>query len=164
LDGLIVDMNPIYAPHASSVEKTRKQLEQLIPRGWVVRVQQPVTLRRSEPQPDVTVARGSDEDFEERHPGPKEIALLVEVADTTLRTDRTTKARIYAAAGVPEYWIVNLVDRQVEVYRDPQPRKKRKAAGYAAQIVTPAEGVLPVTLEGELWGEIAVAHLLPRRA
>lgn len=87
--------------------------------GWHVRNQAPVTLSESEPEPDLTVVRGSRGDYRTRHPGAQDVALVIEVPDTTLATDRL-KARTYAAAGIAEYWIVNLADRCVEVHRNPK--------------------------------------------
>jgi Uma2 family endonuclease len=161
LEGIIVDMNAILAPHAYTVERTRKILERMAPSGWIVRAQQPVSLDGSEPQPDVAVDRGSDADFAFRHPRPGEIGLLVEVSDTTLRRDRGSKRAIYAAAGVPEYWIVNLVGRQVEIYLDPQSPGDAAPPSYAAPTILGAGDRVPFRLSGQLLGEIPIADILP---
>jgi Uma2 family endonuclease len=161
LDGMIVDMNPILAPHTFSVERTRKNLERIVAKGWIVRPQQPISLVGSEPEPDVVVARGADEDYVTRHPRPGEIALVVEVADTTLRRAREVKAAIYAAANLPEYWIVNLVDRQVEVYRHPQPSRDTSPAAYASCRALGQSENVPLELDGAWIGEIDVVQLLP---
>jgi Uma2 family endonuclease len=161
LDGIIVDMNPILAPHAYSVERTRKLLERISPAGWIVRPQQPISMTGSEPQPDVAVVRDSDADFARRHPRAEEIGLLVEVADTTLRRDRGPKAIVYAVAGVPEYWILNLVDRQLEVFRNPQSPGDSSPLRYAPPTVFSAGEKAPMQLAGQLVGEISVADLLP---
>lgn len=92
------------------------------------RIQQPITLNGlSEPEPDVAVVRGSVDSYTDHHPGPADIALVVEVADSSLKDDRDTKLRLYAAAGIPAYWIVNLRDNVVEVFERPLPGDKRYA-------------------------------------
>ena len=73
----------------------------------------------SEPVPDLFVARGNETDYLERHPAASDILLVVEVSDSSLQSDRKKKAAIYARYGIPEYWIVNLTKRQIEVYREP---------------------------------------------
>jgi Uma2 family endonuclease len=161
LEGIIVDMIPILAPHSYSVERTRKHLDRMAPAGWIVRPQHPVNLAASEPQPDVAVVRGDDADFAQRHPQAAEIGLLVEVSDATLRRDRGAKCELYAAAGVPEYWIVNLVDRQVEVYNDPHSARGSTAARYRSRHIVRPGGAVPFRLDGKILGEIAVADVLP---
>jgi Uma2 family endonuclease len=100
----------------------------------------PLTLADSEPEPDVVVARGTEAEFAEKHPGTAE--LVVEVAVTSLRLDRA-KASIYAEAGVKEYWIIRPESRQVEVYRQPSP------AGYLERLTVAAPAVLrPIALPG----------------
>src|SRR5262245_40342630 len=79
----------------------------------------PITIDSSEPEPDVSVVRGRPEDYRERRPGREEVGLVVEVADKTLARARASKKRIYARAELPIYWIVNLSERQVEVYTEP---------------------------------------------
>lgn len=161
LEGVVFAMNPILAPHTYSLERTRKALERLAPLGWIVRPQQPVTLAASEPEPDVAVARGTDEDYVERHPLADEIALVIEVGDTTLRRDREFKQAIYASAGLPEYWIINLPERQVEVYTAPAAATETVAAHYRTQMIYPPEARVPCRLGGVLLGEIAVHEILP---
>lgn len=88
--------------------------------GCHVQSQLPVTLTdTSEPEPDVAIIRGAEEDFDRRHPGPGEIVVAIEVAGSSLKSDRTTKLKLYAAAGVPTYWIVNLQDALIETYTLP---------------------------------------------
>jgi Uma2 family endonuclease len=88
--------------------------------GYHVRSQLPISLSEyNEPEPDVAVIRGSAEEFAERHPGPRDVAAIIEIADSSLQRDRSTKQRLYAGAGIPLYWIVNSRNRQVEVYQQP---------------------------------------------
>jgi hypothetical protein len=98
-----------------------------------VRSQQPVTLSEiDQPEPDVLVAKGTAKDYRAHHPGPTEISLVIEVADSSLTYDRTTKQRLYAVAGIPAYWIVDLTQSRIEVYERPNPQQERyeSAVGY----------------------------------
>ncbi len=108
----------------------------------------------SMPEPDRSVARGSIRDYGGRHPGPEELALVVEVSDSSLDADRKM-AEIYGKARIPAYWIVNLVNGQVEVYSDPGPD------GYRSNEALAAGHVLRVMIDGVEVGEIAVADILP---
>jgi Uma2 family endonuclease len=109
-------------PHALCITRLQRLDRLLEPIGVHLRLQLPVTLgRTSEPEPDVAVVLGKPESFANRHPGPKDLVAVMEVADSSLRYDRTTKQRKYAEAGIPHYWIVNLADRQIEVYDSPVP-------------------------------------------
>ncbi len=88
--------------------------------GWHLQIQLPVALTNiNAPEPDVAVVRGTEEDYAERHPGPADLPLVIEVADSSLGLDRSTKQRLYATAAIPQYWIVNLPESQVEVYSQP---------------------------------------------
>src|SRR5437016_4994181 len=91
----------------------------VLPAGWDLRVQSAITLTESEPEPDFAIVRGDESAYLTRHPTTADIGLVVEVSDSTLPGDRDDKGRIYARAGIPCYWIVNLVDRQVEVHTLP---------------------------------------------
>jgi Uma2 family endonuclease len=115
-------------------------------------------LAESEPEPDLAVVRGDENTYLHRHPGPADVALLVEVADSTLDRDRADKARIYGQAGVPVYWIVNLVDRQVEVYTSPT---GPTGAGYTSRQDLRPGALVPLALPGLALPGVAVAALLP---
>ena len=100
--------------HSSKVGLIGEILGDLIPKGWHVRHEQPIRLPTyDEPEPDLAVTRGEQIDYEDRHPGPDDVALIVEVSDSSLRLDRGDKLRAYARAGIVHYWIVNLVDRRI---------------------------------------------------
>lgn len=155
LDGEILRMPAQLTPHATGIRRTFHVLRGAFGADFDIAMQLPITLsNRSEPEPDVTVARGSAEEFADHHPGPAEIALLVEVLDSTLRRDQGRKARAYARAGVTDYWIVNLVDRRLEVYRDPLPEGQYQDV----QVYEPGDTVGPLALPDS---EISVADLLP---
>lgn len=159
LEGLLVRKMPIHPPHSTALQWTRKRIEALIAAGWDVRIQQPITLSDSEPEPDVCVARGDDRTYTTHHPGPADVGLVVEVAESSLATDQTDKARIYARAGIVTYWIVNLVDRWVEVRTAPSGPAISPAYG---QLQTFGPGtVVPLSLDGVHVGDVAVDELLP---
>ncbi|MEB3289127.1 MAG: Uma2 family endonuclease [Leptolyngbya sp.] len=121
LEGQIVEMVPQNPPHASRIDDGGDYLKALFAQRAKVRVQLPVTLAPgSEPEPDFAIVRPDPNRYRERHPGPQDILLLIEVADATLTRDRTHKAAIYAKAGIPEYWIIDLPQRQMIVLHDPQ--------------------------------------------
>jgi Uma2 family endonuclease len=111
----------------------------------------------NEPEPDLAIARGAPDTYDERHPEAAEIALVAEVSDTTYRYDRYVKLPTYAKASIPVYWIVSLGDRQVEVYSRPL-----KRGDYRTQkVYKPGERV-PVMIDGHCIGEVAVNDILPR--
>lgn len=96
--------------------------------GCHVQIQLPVSLTDiNEPEPDVAIILGSLEDHADHHPGPADVVVAFEVADSSLRRDRTTKQRLYATAGIPAYWIVNIRDNQVEVFEQPDSGTERYA-------------------------------------
>lgn len=118
--GNLVVKEPKGTPHTTAVGLTEDALRAAFGPGWVVRVQDPVALDdESEPEPDVVVVPGSRRDYLDAH--PSRIALLVEVAESSLAFDRHHKGSLYARAGVPDYWIINLVDGTLEVHRAPVP-------------------------------------------
>ncbi len=119
LEGWVVEKMPKNPPHSLANALTRAYFEGL-GLDLLVRTQEPITLIHSEPEPDVVVAKGLLRDYANRHPGAEDIVLLVEISDSTLERDRVWKQRIYAQANIPVYWIVNLVDRQLETYRFPK--------------------------------------------
>ena len=122
LDGEIIEMLPIGPFHANSVRRLNNYFARLAKGRWLVDMQNPVRLdNRSEPQPDITLLRPLGEEYETRHPTPEDVFLLVEMAESSIRFDQGRKLTAYAKAGIKEYWIVNLVGRWVEVYREPSP-------------------------------------------
>jgi Uma2 family endonuclease len=154
LDGEIIEKMTQNSPHAATVSAVAAMLLAAFGPGHVVRSQLPMALTpRSEPEPDVLVARGAPFDYVADHPTAADTLLLVEVADTTLWFDRTRKRPAYARAGVREYWILNLRDRQLEVYREPSGSRYRSATVYAED-----EQVTPLAAPN---ATLRVADLLP---
>ncbi len=159
LDGWIVRKPMISPAHAYAVHWLSTALPVLLAGDWVVRSQQPVTLSTSEPEPDVAVAIPPGTKYRDRHPESREVALVIEVADDSLARDRGIKLNKYAAAKVPEYWIVNIPDRRVEVYT--QPRGGKSPAYRGRRDYGPRESV-PVALAGKDRGAIPIREILPR--
>ena len=119
IEGEIVKMSPISPLHGEVVTLLAERLWQLFGEGYRVRVQLPLSLGDSEPEPDIAVVPGKVGDYVHAH--PTTALLVVEVAQTSLEYDREVKAPLYARGGIPEYWIVNLDGHCIEVYRDPAP-------------------------------------------
>ena len=159
LEGYLVNKMPQNPPHAATTSRLTSRLPRQLPTGWFLRGQLPVTLSDSEPEPDAAIVRGDVTSFDRRHPAPPDFGIVVEVADSTLVFDRRDKGRIYARAGIPVYWIVNVADRQVEVYTDPQPGASPPA--YATRTdYLPGQDV-PILLDGQAVSAIPAADLLP---
>jgi Uma2 family endonuclease len=159
LDGLLLVKEPQSSAHMTAVRLAEEALRAAFGAGWDVRAQGPIALDpRSEPEPDVSVVRGSPRDYRDAHPTSP--VLVVEVALASLRLDRTRKCRAFARAGVPEYWIVNLVDRVLEVHREPgRLDEARGRRGYrSVRTLGPEAAVSPL---GAPAARVAVADLLP---
>lgn len=155
LEGVLVEKMPKSPLHVYSTRVTMRLLNAMIPSGWHLRSQDPVTLTDSEPEPDLMVVRGDGHEYLNRHPHGSEIGLVVEVADSSLRRDRGIKKRIYARAGIPVYWLIDLNSRTVEVYTGPQ------GSDYAVrQVLEPSQELL-FSLDGQLLGRVAVSQVLP---
>jgi len=117
IGGQLIVAEPKGSEHAAATDMASEALRAALPAGWIVREQNPLALdEESAPEPDVAVVRGSHADY--RHAHPARPALIIEVAESSLRFDRIEKGSLYARAGIVDYWIVNLIDRTVEVYRD----------------------------------------------
>lgn len=133
IKGDIIKMSPIYTPHSSHLKIISKYLHKYLPYDDVIiGVQDPITIvdLNSEPQPDLSVAKYKATYYSDEHPTPEDLYLVVEVADSTLRYDRLVKAPLYAAAGIPEYWIINVNASQAEVYRNPQNGEYQERANF----------------------------------
>ena len=159
LEGWLVFKMPKNPPHRATPRLVRTALENILPAGWYVDSQEPITLSNSEPEPDIVVVRGDTRQYLDRHPGADDIALIIEVSDTTLQRDLTVKKRIYARAGISIYWIVNLVEEQVEVYS--QPLVEVEQPDYSQRLDFGRSAVIPIIVEGIEIGAIAVDALLP---
>jgi Uma2 family endonuclease len=158
IEGRLMVQSPQNAPHATGVQDVAAVLQAVFGSGYVVRQQFPLDLgQTTEPEPDIAVVQGTSAQYRNAH--PTTAVLIVEVSDTTLSYDRRRKGSLYARAGIQDYWIVNLAQRQVEVYRDPVP-DATQLYGYRyasrTDLAAPAT-VSPLALPGTV---IAVADLL----
>jgi Uma2 family endonuclease len=159
LEGILLEKPVKKSPHRMATKLTVDVLTRSVPAGWYVDSQEPITLDDSEPEPDVCVIRGTTRDYATNHPGPGDVALVVEVADSSLDRDKDWKRRVYARNAVPVYWIVNLVDGVLEVYADPSGRNP--APDYAtARTLTPADRV-EVVIDGTVVASVAVSEMFP---
>ncbi len=156
INGYLVEKMTQNDPHCTADDLCGEALTRLIPTGWYIRASKPIRLaaQASKPEPDRCVVRGSIRDYSQRTPEAGDAAMVVEIADSSLAADRKM-AGIYGSAGIPVYWIVNLIDRQVEVYTDPGP------AGYATRTDYRPGQQIPVVIGGQAVGQIAVVDLLP---
>jgi len=157
LEGWLVFKMPKNPRHRAATKLVREAIQERLPEDWYVDSQEPITIGNSEPEPDVVVVRGDTRQYLDRHPGPADIGLVVEVSDTTLDRDRGVKKHAYARAGIPIYWIVNLVDSQVEVYSQPSETEVdyllRQDYGLLAN--------LPIIFDGINLDAVNVAALFP---
>jgi len=161
LDGLLVTKMTKGCRHVMATKLAMDALAAVLPAGWHVAKEDPVTLPGgpggfdSEPEPDCSVVRGGPRDYADRHPGPGDVALVVEVADSSLREDRAGLAR-YARASVPYVWLVNLADGVVEVYGGPS----GESGSYnERRNYRPGESI-PVVIGDRQFGVVDVGGLL----
>ena len=155
LDGEIITMAPQNPPHAGITSRLASALMRLLGSTVSLRVQLPIVLDNwSEPEPDIAVCQPDPDDYEREHPKADQVLLVIEVADASLFYDRNRKVAAYASGGIPEYWIVNLVDRRIEALSDPD----RAAQRYQRERYVLAGDSLP--LPGGML--LAAADILPR--
>lgn len=157
IEGEILQMSPQGSTHATAVILVENTLRKVFGSKYVVRVQMPLALGpNSEPEPDLAVVPGSPRDYRDEHPQTAE--LVVEVADTTLTYDRSKKSIIYARAGIQEYWILNLIERQLEVYRQPRSEPSSTPLYKDHLIITATESLSPLHFSQD---SFLVTDLLP---
>lgn len=155
LEGLLVNKMPKKPSHSLSTQLVGEMLSKLLSDGWFINFQEPITLKDSEPEPDVVVVHGERRNYFNHHPYAQQVAIVIEVADATLKRDRALKKRLYAEAGILVYWIVNLLENQVEVYTNPVGQDYRDVHVYRGQ------DEVPVVVMGREIGRISAHTLLP---
>jgi Uma2 family endonuclease len=153
VEGVLVRKMTKGRKHSTGTIKARRSIERALPAGRHVGAETPVRLptRDTLHEPDLSVVRGEPDDYADLDPGPRDVALVVEVADSSLEADRAM-AFTYLGAGIPTYWLVNVHDRRLEVYTtDPD-----------SPTIVPESGAVDLVLDGVAVARIAVADLLPR--
>jgi Uma2 family endonuclease len=159
LEGWLVTKMPKNPRHRLSTQLTREAIAQILPAEWYVEDQEPITILDSEPEPDVAVIKGQRRQYRDRHPAATDVALLIEVSDTTLQRDRMIKKQIYARANIIAYWIINLPEQQIEVYT--LPSGDVPEAGYQHFLIYKPDDTIPLMINGHMVGELQVRDLLP---
>ena len=154
LEGWLVQQPSSSPAHSVTTNLVRRLLETAGIADTFVNLREPITLDASEPEPDLSMIRGTMRDYSSRHPYPADVVLVVEVANTSLKRDSTWKKRVYASAGIAQYWILNLDMRQLEVYTAPQ------LEAYTVQRVYGELETAEVWLEGRVL-TVAIRDLLP---
>jgi Uma2 family endonuclease len=131
--GHIVLMTAKGTPHVITLQLLATNIQEQLGKSALIRTQDPIRLDNfSEPEPDLAIVKGSILDYAERHPAPEDIYLVVEVADSTLKQDCEVKDKLYAGSNIAEYWVVDIQNRQVRIFRDPTPD------GYGSQLMLSA--------------------------
>ena len=158
LEGQLVNKMSKKPPHSTACTALITLFTRFVPDDWLVRMQEPITLDTSEPEPDLALVRGTLPDFKENHPTPIQSGLIVEVADTSLARDEGVKQIMYARNQISTYWIVNLVDQRVQVYREPtaateSPKYSIRKDYYPGSVIT-------VEIDGVSVGSIRVEDIL----
>jgi Uma2 family endonuclease len=159
LDGYLVLKMPQNPPHRSAVTRLTSRFASALPAGWLVMTHCPISVGGMDPEPDGVVVRGADTNYNSRDPVADDFGIVIEVSDATLALDRSGKGRLYARAGIPVYWIVNLIDRRVEVYADAVPSADPPA--YKSRTDYLPSDAVPVVLDGATVAVVPVADLIP---
>lgn len=149
--GQIIDMSPINSRHAGTVNLLNRLLSARLDKQYILGVQNPIHLDEfNEPEPDLAIMKFREDFYVHDHPLPSDVLLLIEVADTSLNKDRELKLPLYATAGIPEVWILNLQDGQLECYTEP------KEGSYQSTTIKKTG----TTLQHTQWGEFVVERLV----
>jgi Uma2 family endonuclease len=159
LDGWLVPKMTKNPPHVLASELVRDALQRVLPEGWCVYSQQPVRLPTSMPEPDATVIRGQRRQYRDQRLRADDVGLVVEVADSTLLRDQLFKKALYARAGIPVYWLVNLVEGRLEEYAEPA--SVGENADYRQRREYRVGDEIPLVLDGRRLATIPVRELLP---
>jgi Uma2 family endonuclease len=159
LEGWLVEKMTKKPSDRITTRRVRVALDAIVPADWYVDTQEPIATLDSEPEPDVAVIKGRTEDYSDENPPAERVGLVVEVADVSLLRDRELKARIYARAGIPSYWIVNLLERKIEILRAPS--GPSDTPGYAEHSEHTDGETIPIVLDGVEVGRVAVRDFLP---
>jgi len=153
---LKIPRNPL---HDGTIQVATEVLAPAIPQAWRLRIQLTIVLSDSQPEPDFAIVRGDARTYLARHPNPSDVGLIIEVADSSLLRDQRDKTRIYARAGIPIYWMVNLVDRRIEVFT--QPSGPIAIPTYGSFQSYQSSDSIPLVVDGVRTASLAASDLLP---
>lgn len=159
LEGWLIAKPHKTPQHSTATHLTREAIAKSLPSGWHVDTHCSVTMSDSEPEPDLAVICGEVRQYVNRHPWPSDVALVIEIADITLKRDRNLKKHLYARAGIQCYWIMNLIEQQIEVYS--QPVGQATQFNYQRRQDYLLEQKVPLGLNGNMIGPLTVCDLLP---
>jgi hypothetical protein len=154
IEGFLVKKMTKNSPHIAATLLIPESLRRVIPPAWFLAQEVPVLLARSEPEPDFLMLRGPIQDYFSRKPVPADVALLIEVADSSLAEDRS-RATLFAEANIPTYWIANIPDRRIEVYSNPAGAEYRSRTDYGM------DAEIPLVLDGHEVARLPVRDLVP---
>ncbi len=162
LEGLLVAKMTKHSPRIVATDLTQTVLMRTLPAGWFASMQNPITIveSNSEPEPDAKVVRGEPRDYLNRRVTPADVALVVEVADSSLHRDQVTKKAVYARAAIPIYWLLNIPAYRLEAYADPT--GPDPSPDYRRRVDHGPDDHVPLILDGQEVARIAVRDLLPR--
>lgn len=158
LEGCLVPKMTRSPQHAYAIELLSDLLQRILPAGWRIRVQLPITTPDSEPEPDLAIVRRDRQST--GHPTSVDVGLVIEVSDSSLSQDRVDKARLYARAGIVEYWVLNLRDRQLEVFQHPS--ELQTVPRYAKVVTIPCGQSVELHLDGIALPAISVTDMLAK--
>ena len=159
-DGRIYERMAKKQPHAVASSKVITALIRALPNGWFLSSENPITIGHDKaPLPDMMVLRGEPDDYAKRRPTVADVGLVIELSDSSLRADTGPKLAGYAAAGVPAYWVLNLVADVIHIYESPIAAERR----YASKRIVPRGGSCDLILDGTNFGAVAARDLLPGR-
>jgi len=156
LEGKVVLKMARDPEHDGTIQILQDLLYSVIPKSWTIRTQLAFALSvgESQPEPDFAIVRGSGRDYRTRHPHPADVGLVIEVSNSSLKRDTSDKARIYSTNDAVEYWVVNLIDRRIEVYTKPSGGAYTSLKSYASG------DDIPLTLDNVLIATLSVSDIL----
>ncbi len=156
LEGWLICKMPKSPRHRLSTQLTREVIEKVLPQNWYVDAQEPITLDNSEPEPDVLVVRGKRRDYSDHHPKASDVAMVIEVSDSTLERDQNFKKGLYADADIAVYWIINLNSNCIEVYSQP-----KKEGTYSKHYTYSPSDKVPIVIDSQEITKLTASEFLP---
>lgn len=161
IDGELFQMPAMNDPHWTVLNHLINLFPTILPKGWAITGQSPIIVDEfGEPEPDITIIRGTPRTRKAK-PTASDTVLVIEVTDTTLGFDRGRKQQVYAEAGIPESWLLNINEKVVEVRTEPRPRSGESRGTYAGLREYRGDDKVPLRLDGQMIAEFPVTELIP---